>query len=264
MTVETPTAARRRGPFTRMSLALSDTHRLNPGGWAGALIATLSVIAVLLICYLALVAHVTSHLQVSLFLVLLAPICFLTTTIHPDVRGTTAVDVAFAIATTAAAGWFALNEPRYAEWMAGFSTLERGDFIAGTVLVVAVVELCRRTVGVGLTAVVLALLLYVAFGHLMTGSFRHPPVSYEYFLEMQTVTTDGIFGSPLYVAASYAFLFVLFGNFYVISGGGQLFFDLGAALTGRMVGGPAKACIFSSGLYGSISGSPVADVAPGR
>ena len=78
---------------------------------------------------------------------------------------------------------------------------------------------------------------------------------------MQVITTDGIFGSPLYVAASYAFLFVLFGNFYVLSGGGQLFFDLGAALTGRMVGGPAKACVVSSGLYGSISGSPVADVA---
>ena len=63
------------------------------------------------------------------------------------------------------------------------------------------------------------------------------------------------------VAASYAFLFVLFGNFFVLAGGGQLFFDLAAAVTGRMIGGPAKACVISSGLYGSISGSPVADVA---
>ena len=48
--------------------------------------------------------------------------------------------------------------------------------------------------------------------------------------------TDGLFGSPLYVAASYAFLFVLFGNFYVLAGGGRLFFDVAAALTGRMTG----------------------------
>jgi TRAP transporter 4TM/12TM fusion protein len=145
--------------------------------------------------------------------------------------------------------------------MAGFSELETGDYIAGTTLVLLTIEICRRTVGIGLTGILFLLLAYVAWGHLLTGSFRHPPVGYPYFLEMQVITTDGIFGSPLYVAASYAFLFVLFGNFYVLSGGGQLFFDVGAALTGRMVGGPAKACVVSSGLYGSISGSPVADVA---
>ena len=78
---------------------------------------------------------------------------------------------------------------------------------------------------------------------------------------MLTISTDGIFDSPLYVAAGYAFLFVLFGNFFVMMGGGQLFFDVAAVVTGRMIGGPAKACVVSSGLYGSISGSPVADVA---
>ena len=78
---------------------------------------------------------------------------------------------------------------------------------------------------------------------------------------MQTIGTDGIFGDPVYVAAKYAFLFVLFGNLFVISGGAQLFFDLAAAVTGRSIGGPAKACIVSSALYGTVSGSPVADVA---
>ena len=62
-----------------------------------------------------------------------------------------------------------------------------------------------------------------------------------------SISTDGIFDSPLFIAATYAFLFVLFGNFYVMTGGGQLFFDVAAAMTGRMVGGPAKACVVSSG-----------------
>jgi TRAP transporter 4TM/12TM fusion protein len=145
--------------------------------------------------------------------------------------------------------------------MTGFSEPNLGDIVFGSGLLLICVELCRRTVGFGLTSILLALLAYSAFGHLLSGSFRHPPVEYLYFLEMQVIGIDGIFGSPLYVAASYAFLFVLFGNFYVISGGGKLFFDLAAAVTGRMKGGPAKACVFSSGLYGSISGSPVADVA---
>ena len=66
-------------------------------------------------------------------------------------------------------------------------------------------------------------------------------------------------GDPVHVAAKYAFLFVLFGNLYVVSGGAQLFFDIAAAVTGRTIGGPAKACIVSSALYGTVSGSPVAD-----
>ncbi len=250
-----------RGFFSRALSFLNETKRLHPTGARGMIVAGLSLVAVFLICYLALVAHATQHFQVSLFLVLLMPICFLTTTVSAEVDRTLPIDWALALVGAGSALWFALNEPRYANWMAGFSELERGDFIAGTALVLVCVELCRRTVGVGLTGILFVLMAYVAFGHLLTGSFRHPGVSYEYFLEMQTIGTDGVFGSPLYVAASYAFLFVLFGNFYVISGGGQLFFDLAAALTGRMVGGPAKACVLSSGLYGSISGSPVADVA---
>ena len=95
----------------------------------------------------------------------------------------------------------------------------------------------------------------------MPGPLRHDNFSVRYFIEMMTIQPDGIFGAPLEVAASYAFLFVLFGNFYNKAGGGQLFFDLASAVTGKMRGGAAKACVTASGLYGSVSGSPTADVA---
>ena len=250
-----------RGPVGRILELLDETQRVHARGWLAAFIATLSVIATFVITYYAMFAHATQHFQVSLFLVLLLPICFLTTTIHPRVYRLTPFDWACALAGSIAAAWFAYSGQRVSDWMSGFSELETGDFIAGTILMALTVELCRRTVGFGLTSVVFLLLAYVAWGNLLTGSFRHQGITYPYFLEMQVIGTDGIFGSPLYVAASYAFLFILFGNLFVRSGGGQLFFDLGAAITGRMVGGPAKACIMSSGLYGSISGSPVADVA---
>lgn len=240
---------------------IGETRRVKPSGISDLLVAGLSVVATVAISYYALFAHATQHYQVSIFLALMLPICFVTTTLHARIEQVTALDWLLGFTGSAAAIWFAFHEPRISNWMAGFSELETGDFLAGSILVGLTIEICRRTVGVGLTAILFLLLAYVAWGHLLTGSFRHPPVSYPYFLEMQVITTDGVFGSPLYVAASYAFLFVLFGNFYVLSGGGQLFFDLGAALTGRMVGGPAKACVMSSGLYGSISGSPVADVA---
>jgi TRAP transporter 4TM/12TM fusion protein len=240
---------------------IGETRRVRPGGLAAVVEAGFSATAVVIIGWIALFGLTTQHLQVSIFLLLLLPIGFLTTTANSRLERLTPVDYLFALVSFATAGWFAWNESRYAVWMSGFSVPTDGDKIFGTILLLLCLELCRRTVGVGLTIIVLLLLLYVALGHHLVGSIWHSPVGYNFFIEMQVVGTDGVFGAPLYVAASYAFLFVLFGNFYVLSGGGQLFFDVAAALTGRMVGGPAKACVISSGLYGMISGSPVADVA---
>lgn len=255
------TRLRKRGILLHALELGDETRRVKAEGALALVIAALSVVATLVIAYYALFAHAPQHYQVSVFLALTLPICFLTTTIHAQVETLTPLDWICAVAGSAASLWFAFSGQRVADWMSGFSELETGDFVAGTILLVLTLELCRRTVGFGLTSIALLLLAYVAWGQYLSGSFRHPGITYPYFLEMQVIGTDGIFGSPLYVAASYAFLFILFGNFFVLSGGGQLFFDLGAAITGRMVGGPAKACVLSSGLYGSISGSPVADVA---
>src|SRR3954462_12057489 len=143
----------------------------------------------------------------------------------------------------------------------GFFQPETADILAGLVLLGLVIELCRRSTGWGLTTLVAVLLTFTVFGSWMPGALRHDNFGIVYFIEMMTITENGIYGAPLEVAATYAFLFVLFGSFYEKSGGGQLFFELAGAVTGRMRGGAAKACVTASGLYGSISGSPTADVA---
>jgi TRAP transporter 4TM/12TM fusion protein len=240
---------------------LGETRRVTPTGPLGLLIAVLSVLAVFVVSWFALFATVTQQLQVLYYLLLLLPISFLTTTAHYRAARLSLLDHALAAIAFLATLWFVLNEPRYANWVTGFSSLTFLDILAGTILFVLCIELSRRAVGFGLTAVLVILLAYVAFGQYIPGSFSHSGISYTYFLEMQTIGTDGIFGDPVYVAAKYAFLFVLFGNLYVLSGGAQLFFDVAAAITGRSIGGPAKACIVSSALYGTVSGSPVADVA---
>jgi len=247
--------------WSRLTAIIGEGRRLNPGGALGALIATLSVLASGIVTWLALFGTASEHLQISWFIFLVFPIVFLTTTVSRRFERLGIADYALAVVAAAVGLWFILNDGRYQAWAAGFTKLNPGDVAAGTALVLLSVEMCRRCVGLGLTVIVGILVAYVAFGHHLTGSFRHDGVTYDYFLEMLTVTTDGIFGTPLYVSASYAFLFVLFGNFFVVAGGGQLFFDFAAAFTGRLVGGPAKACIISSAFYGSISGSPVADVA---
>jgi TRAP transporter 4TM/12TM fusion protein len=201
------------------------------------------------------------HLDISLFIAITFPIAFLTTTAHPGRARLAWTDVALAAASLAVGLYYIVLNDRFLNWSRGFSQPSAGDVLAGFTLLLLVIELCRRSVGWGLTSLVLLLLAFTAFGHWMPGALHHDNFGVTYFIEMMTITENGIFGAPLEVAATYAFLFVLFGSFYEKAGGGQLFFELASGITGRMRGGAAKACVTASGLYGSISGSPTADVA---
>ncbi|HZD20769.1 MAG TPA: TRAP transporter fused permease subunit [Burkholderiales bacterium] len=201
------------------------------------------------------------HLDISIFIAITFPIAFLTTTANPTRRRLAWTDVALAVISSAVALYYIILNDRFLNWSRGFSQPTTGDVIAGITLLAVVIELCRRSVGWGLTSLVLMLLVFTVFGHWMPGPLRHDNFGVPYFIEMMTITENGVFGAPLEVAATYAFLFVLFGSFYEMAGGGQLFFELASAVTGRMRGGAAKACVTASGLYGSISGSPTADVA---
>jgi TRAP transporter 4TM/12TM fusion protein len=201
------------------------------------------------------------HLDIAIFIGITFPIAFLTTTAGPWRRRLNRIDVALAGASLAVALYYIVLNDRFLHWSRGFSQPTTWDIVAGLTLVVLVVELCRRSTSWGLTTLLVAMLAFTVFGRWMPGPLRHDNFSINYFIEMMTIQENGIFGAPLEVAATYAFLFVLFGNFYNKAGGGQLFFDVASAVTGRMRGGAAKACVTASGLYGSVSGSPTADVA---
>lgn len=201
------------------------------------------------------------HLDISVFIAITFPIAFLTTTARQSRRILAWTDVALALIAFAVAMYYIVENDRFLNWSRGFSRPTILDYTAGFTLIALVVELCRRSTGPGLTSLVLILLAYAFWGHLLPGALKHENYTHRYFIEMLTIQENGIFGAPLEVAATYAFLFVLFGSFFEKSGGGQLFFDLASAITGRMRGGAAKACVTASGLYGSVSGSPTADVA---
>ena len=201
------------------------------------------------------------HRDIAVFITITFPIAFLTTTAHVDRKKLAGIDIAAAALSFAVGLYYIVLDDKFLHWSRGFSIPTMGDTIVGITLVVLVVELCRRCTGWGLTSLVLVLLAFTVFGRFMPGPLMHENFSVNYFIEMMTITENGIFGAPLEVAATYAFLFVLFGNFFEKTGGGDLFFGLSSAVTGRMRGGAAKACITASGLYGSVSGSPTADVA---
>ncbi|MDF1778814.1 MAG: TRAP transporter fused permease subunit [Rhizobiaceae bacterium] len=134
------------------------------------------------------------------------------------------------------------------------------DVVFASLILGLTIEAMRRTVGVGLTLIVLVFLAYNLFGDRFDGVLGHGLITYEHFLDITIFTTDGLFGVPLRVAATYAFLFVFFGTTLAKAGGSAFFFNIASYLTGRSPGGPAKIAVISSGLYGTISGSPTSDV----
>jgi TRAP transporter 4TM/12TM fusion protein len=125
------------------------------------------------------------------------------------------------------------------------------DYVFGGALIVLVMEATRRATGWALPITAMVFLVYgLTLGNQSVGIM----------LDQLYLTTEGIFGIPLYVSATYVMLFILFGAFVERSGAGQLFMDFALALAGHTSGGPAKVAVITSSLFGTVSGSAVANV----
>jgi TRAP transporter 4TM/12TM fusion protein len=125
------------------------------------------------------------------------------------------------------------------------------DKAFAVVAVLIVLEATRRVIG---WALPLTAIVFVAYAVLFTN------VKVPVLMEQLYFSTEGIFGSTLGVSASYVMLFVLFGAFMERSGTGQLFMDFAMSITGHAAGGPGKVAVVSSSLFGTVSGSAVANV----
>ncbi|WP_047983896.1 TRAP transporter permease [Ornithinibacillus californiensis] len=133
------------------------------------------------------------------------------------------------------------------------------EMIIGGIAILLTLEATRRAVGLPITIIAGAALLYALLGAYMPGMLAHRGLSLNQLVNTMFFTTEGILGTPLKVSSTYIFLFLLFGAFLVKTGVGTYFNDLAISLAGRRTGGPAKVAIFSSALNGTISGSSVAN-----
>ena len=134
------------------------------------------------------------------------------------------------------------------------------DVVMGSIALCLVMEATRRVIGLFMSAIAMVFLLFTYFGPWMPDLLAHKGYSIERIVTTLYLTTEGIWGLPTGVAATFVFVFILFGAFLERTGGGDFFIDLAYALTGRMTGGPAKTAILASGFMGSVSGSAVANV----
>lgn len=138
--------------------------------------------------------------------------------------------------------------------------LNTADIVLGTIMIALVLEATRRAVGPAMVLVTGFFIVQSLFSDRFFGVFYGPPTSYEKYVDIIFMRTDGIFGIPLMVAATYIVLFIIFGALLIRSGAGKFFIDLAIALTGHRIGGPAKASVVASGFMGTVSGSAVANV----
>jgi TRAP transporter 4TM/12TM fusion protein len=134
------------------------------------------------------------------------------------------------------------------------------DLVVGTIFVVLVFEAARRILGPALPLVCAGFLLYGLFGQYLPGALAHRGYGYDQIVGQLFLGSEGIFGIPTLVSATYIFLFILFGSFLEHAGMINLFNALALGFVGHTKGGPAKVSVLSSGLMGTISGSGVANV----
>ncbi len=193
---------------------------------------------------------------------LLCPTVFLTKplTVGKEKRvywWTSLIDIVLTVATVCGGAYMLVVWPSRMLKSSAFSPV---DIMMGWVMLFCILEATRRATGLVVSLTALAFLLYTHYGYLFDGILGHRGESWKRIIGTIYVSTEGLFGSSVGVAASYIIPFVVFGSFLEAFGTGQWFVDFSFSLTGRYRGGPAKTAIVSSGLMGMISGASAANV----
>ncbi len=252
-----------------MSEVTGSPGRIGPGVLA-AVIATVGVALSLFQLYSAGIQPLGLFYQRSIHLGFVMVLAFLMFPVWGSgrARGPVgwAVDLVFLTAAVASGGYIALFLDDIIA-RAGFWSAT--DIWMGVIATVTVLEAARRAVGWGMTAIGVIAVLYAlagprgalpGIGEWLPGVLAHRGYSLDRLVGTLYLGQEGIFGLPLGVAATYIFVFVLFGAFLEVTGAGKFFIDLAYAATGRQRGGPAKAAVIASAGMGSISGSSIANV----
>ncbi|WP_249872342.1 TRAP transporter permease [Oceanobacillus saliphilus] len=170
------------------------------------------------------------------------------------------MDYLFAVLSISAGIYFTILAERIATRIPIMNPLSALDIFIGLVFVLLTIEAARRTIGFPIIIIVFIGAAYTLGGHHLSGMLSHRKLSPIEFIDELAFSFNGLWGSPISVAATFVFMFMLFGSFLQKSGAGEFFYKLSASIAGRTRGGSAKVAVLTSAFFGSISGSPTANV----
>ena len=153
-------------------------------------------------------------------------------------------------------GYWILEYPNLADRAGNYNQL---DIIVGAIAIIISFEVSRRTVGLALPIIASVGILYALFGRSMPDAIAHKGFPLRRIIEYSFFSQAGVFGIMANVMATYVILFIFFGAFLEKSGVGQFFINLPMSLAGRTTGGAAKVSVMTSGFFGSVAGSAIAN-----
>jgi TRAP transporter 4TM/12TM fusion protein len=155
-------------------------------------------------------------------------------------------------------GYYIVEYPTLADRMGG--DIQLVDVLFGWFMILLSLEMARRSVGNVIPIIAVVLLVYAYLGPYFPLGLGHSGFSLARIAESLFLSGDGILGGLTNIFASYILIFVILGSFMEVSGCGKVFVDLAYAITGKRTGGPGLASVVTSALFGTVSGSAVANV----
>ena len=170
------------------------------------------------------------------------------------------VDLLLIVLSLAGMAYVILNYERMLNKVAFVSPPAQLDFLFTVISIVLVIEATRRIVGRLLAAVVTLILTGSFYSNLLPPPFASPQVDTASWVDGLFITTNGLWGIPTRVSATFIFLFVVLAAFLEVTGAGRFLLDFAKAIVGRRQGGAAKVSVIASSLFGSLSGSAAANV----
>ncbi len=176
---------------------------------------------------------------------------------HEKRRSFSKFNILLAVLSIAGWGYVAIYYPMLSELTA---TPPLFGIILATMLIVLLLEGLRRTAGLAITSVALGFIVLALVGHLLPGELTGRKLYIDRLLYYFVWDSTAILGTPLKIVTTVVVTFVLFGQALFLSGGSSFFTDISNVLMGKYRGGPAKISIVASSLFGTISGSAVANV----
>ncbi|SNT72735.1 TRAP transporter permease [Paracoccus seriniphilus] len=210
---------------------------------------------------IAIAAHIvnlTSQIQRALHLGFLVLLCFpLLAALRGKGRGAKMLAWGLGLLGVIVAGY---QWAEYVPLMMRSGALNQIDVVIGVIALVTTFAAAYVIMGPALPMVAGIFLIYALFGQHFPGPLVTRGYDFAQVVEQMSYGTEGIYGTPLYVSATYIFLFILFGSFLEKAGMIKLFTDVSLGMVGHKMGGAAKVSVVSSGLMGTISGSGVANV----
>ncbi|MDV5169920.1 TRAP transporter fused permease subunit [Photobacterium rosenbergii] len=168
------------------------------------------------------------------------------------------VDLLIVLAVLTGVGYILVN---FETIMNDLPFAEQIDVWIGGLALIGILELSRRCASPVFPILVSIALAYAYFGEYISGAMGHRGFDMYYLTEVIYLSDRGMWGMLVNIASTTLASFILFGSFLLHTGAGQTFLDMSSRISGSSVGGAAKIATIASGLFGSISGSSVANVA---